>query len=192
MLYCNLKTTLQNKLFCLHLHIPPRLCVFICNRDRSCLITCSSFNEVNRLIKKLAEENAIRQTQAVVNGKQSRDASGLPCKPSKSPRHPGLQARDVIKRFWTASPTYEFVRSSELAFWSTSWLRRISCLWRVLLQLHVKTCRGVGEDAGKKANFAVLALKRNIWQTKRRSCIQFHTLVKICYYIKPPKHELSP
>ena len=44
-----------------------RLGVFICNRDSTRLFTCSSFNDDNRLINKLAEENTIRQTQKWVS-----------------------------------------------------------------------------------------------------------------------------
>ena len=44
-----------------------RLCVFIYNRDSTRFITCSSFNEVNRLINKLTEESMTRQTQKWVS-----------------------------------------------------------------------------------------------------------------------------
>ena len=62
---------------------------------------------------------------------------------------------------------------------------------RVLSQLHVKTCRGVCENASKKAKSAVLAFKYNISQTKKRTCIQIYTTIKITYDIKPSKFEVS-
>ena len=56
----------------------------------------------------------------------------------------------------------------------------------------MKTCRRVCEDAGKKADFAVLAFKCNISQTKMRASMQLHTSVEICPDIQPFKFELSP
>ena len=55
-----------------------RLCVFICYSGSTRLITCSSFNEVNQLIKKLAEENVIRQIQKWVSLSEVGSKAGMP------------------------------------------------------------------------------------------------------------------
>ena len=84
-----------------------------------------------------------------------------------------------------------FSSASFLANRLTPWNER-HVIRHVLSRLQMKTHKRVREDAGKKANYAVLFLNWNIIQSKRRAYIKLHTLVEIYCDIKPSKFEHSP